>query len=305
MWNTLIRACAHDRGKSAPDKHTFSFVLKYSCAHVFGLSQGKQIHCQVVKHGLGGGVYVNNGLIHLYGSFFIYMPERSLVSWNLMIDALVRVGEYASVLELFREMQKSSEPDGYTMQSVLNAHPFLVRRCDLDVAMDFLVKNSLIEMYCKCGSLGMSAQMFQGIQKRGLASWNTVILGFATHGRADEALDCSYRMVRKLSFSAKTEKLCFPAITENLKQRVYSLRLHSEKLTIAFGLISLPPQIPISVFKNLRVCSHCHEVTKQISKVFNTESIVRDRDRFNHFKDGSSGGASRFKFIICIFHKGQ
>jgi len=67
----------------------------------------------------------------------------------------------------------------------------------------------------------------------------------------------------------------------------YSLRLHSERLAIAFGLINLPPQTPIRIFKNLRVCNDCHEVTKLISKVFNTEIIVRDRVRFHHFKDGS------------------
>ncbi|CAF2075501.1 unnamed protein product [Brassica oleracea var. botrytis] len=45
----------------------------------------------------------------------------------------------------------------------------------------------------------------------------------------------------------------------------YSLRLHSQRLAIAFGLISLLPQTPIRVFKNLCVCSDCHEVTKLAS----------------------------------------
>ncbi|ESQ29532.1 hypothetical protein EUTSA_v10023355mg [Eutrema salsugineum] len=507
MWNTLIRACAHDvsrkeeafllyrkmleRGKSTPDKHTFPFVLK-ALAYVFGLSEGKQVHCQILKHGLSGDVYVNNGLIHLYGScgcldlarnVFDEMPERSLVSWNSMIDALVRIGEFDSALEMFRQMQKSFEPDGYTMQSVLSAcaglgslslgtwaHAFLLRKCDVANAMDVLIKNSFIEMYCKCGSLRMAEQVFQGMQKRDLASWNAMILGFATHGRAEEAFDCfecmnvkpnsvtfvalliacNHRgMVNKgreyfemmvrdygiepalehygciidlvaragyiteaidmvMSMAMKPDVVIWRSLldaccrksasvelSEEIARRVietkednqsssgayvllsrvyasasrwndvgtvrklmtehgirkepgcssievngisheffagdtshpqtkeiyqqlkviedklrsigyspdrsqaplvdatddgskeYSLRLHSERLAIAFGMINLPPQTPIRVFKNLRVCSDCHEVTKLISKVFNTEIIVRDRVRFHHFKDGS------------------
>ncbi|KAL1196165.1 Pentatricopeptide repeat-containing protein chloroplastic/mitochondrial [Cardamine amara subsp. amara] len=516
MWNTLIRACAHDisrkeeafllyrkmleRGRSSPDKHTFPFVLK-ACAYIFGLSEGKQIHCQILKHGFSEDVYVNNGLIHLYGScgcldlaqkVFDEMPERSLVSWNSMIDALVRVGEYDSALKLFRKMQRSFEPDGYTMQSVLTAcaglgslslgtwaHAFLLRKCDVDVAMDVLIKNSLTEMYSKCGSLRIAEQVFKGMQKRDLASWNAMILGFATHGRAEEAMDCFERMVRKgehvkpnsvtfvalliacnhrgmvnkgrqyfdmmvrdygiepalehygciidlvaragymteaidivMNMPMKPDTVIWRSLldacckkgasvelseeiarhiietrvdnqsvngsvsgayvllsrvyasasrwndvgiirklmnehgvrkepgcssieingvsheffagdtshpqTKEIYQQLkviddklrsigylpdhsqaplvdasndgskeYSLRLHSERLAIAFGLISLPPQTPIRIFKNLRVCSDCHEVTKLISKVFNTEIIVRDRVRFHHFKDGS------------------
>eukprot|EP01018_Ginkgo_biloba_P019534 Gb_23934 [translate_table: standard] len=61
---------------------------------------------------------------------------------------------------------------------------------------------------------------------------------------------------------------------------------HSEKLAIAFGLINTSPGIPIRVMKNLRVCSDCHNATKFISKIVKREIIVRDANRFHHFKDG-------------------
>ncbi|KAK1395225.1 Pentatricopeptide repeat-containing protein [Heracleum sosnowskyi] len=61
---------------------------------------------------------------------------------------------------------------------------------------------------------------------------------------------------------------------------------HSEKVAIAFGLISLNEGAPIRIVKNLRVCSDCHVVTKLISKMFDREIIVRDRNRLHHFKDG-------------------
>ncbi|CAN8241112.1 unnamed protein product [Cochlearia groenlandica] len=519
MWNTLIRAFSHDVNSkqeaillyvkmlqdshSSPDKYTFPFVFK-ACAYVFGLSEGRQVHCHVVKNGFSDDVYVSNGLIHFYGScgcldlarkvFDEMSQRRSIVSWNSMIDANVRAGEYGSALELFREMQRVFEPDGYTMQSVLSAcgglgslslgawaHAFLLRRCDVGFAMDVLIKNSLIEMYSKCGSLMMAEEVFCGMRKRDLATWNAMILAFATHGKAEEGFDCFENMVREGKNVVRPNSVTFVAlliacnhrgmvnkgrkyfdmmvkdydiepalehygcivdlvaragyITEaidivmsmpmkpdvviwrclldacckksasvalseeiaryiietrddyqssdgnnsgayvllsrvyasasrwndvgvirklmtehgikkspgcssieinsvsheffagdtshprtkqiyqqltviddklrsigyvpdrsqaplvdassNDSSKEYSLKLHSERLAIAFGLISLPPQTPIRIFKNLRVCNDCHEATKLISKVFNTEIIVRDRVRFHHFKDGS------------------
>ncbi|KAF5770516.1 putative DYW domain-containing protein [Helianthus annuus] len=60
---------------------------------------------------------------------------------------------------------------------------------------------------------------------------------------------------------------------------------HSERLAIAFGLLNLPPGVPIRAAKNLRVCNDCHSATKFISKVVEREIIVRDVKRFNYFKD--------------------
>ncbi|XP_072955628.1 pentatricopeptide repeat-containing protein At3g26782, mitochondrial-like [Typha angustifolia] len=61
---------------------------------------------------------------------------------------------------------------------------------------------------------------------------------------------------------------------------------HSEKLAIAFALISLPPWMPIHIMKNLRICSDCHTAIKLISLVTARELVVRDAVRFHHFKEG-------------------
>ena len=61
---------------------------------------------------------------------------------------------------------------------------------------------------------------------------------------------------------------------------------HSEKLAIAFGLLNLPPGIPIRVVKNLRVCDDCQSTIKFISKIVSQQFIVRDANHFHHFKEG-------------------
>ena len=73
-------------------------------------------------------------------------------------------------------------------------------------------------------------------------------------------------------------------VEEDEKEEI--LTSHSERLAIVFGIISTPPKSPIRIFKNLRVCGDCHNATKYISKITEREIIVRDSNRFHHFKDG-------------------
>eukprot|EP01018_Ginkgo_biloba_P031753 Gb_05982 [translate_table: standard] len=70
------------------------------------------------------------------------------------------------------------------------------------------------------------------------------------------------------------------------EQKEHILFHHSEKLAIAFGLINVSSGTPIRIVKNLRVCGDCHSATKFISKIVAQEIVVRDANRFHHFKDG-------------------
>ncbi|WVZ92406.1 hypothetical protein U9M48_038476 [Paspalum notatum var. saurae] len=62
---------------------------------------------------------------------------------------------------------------------------------------------------------------------------------------------------------------------------------HSERLAVAFALISTPDGAPIRVKKNLRICRDCHVAFKFISKIVSREIIIRDINRFHHFTDGT------------------
>lgn len=71
------------------------------------------------------------------------------------------------------------------------------------------------------------------------------------------------------------------------KEKEISLCGHSEKLAIVFGLINTCSGTPIRVIKNLRVCGDCHNAIKFISKIVRRDIILRDTNRFHHFKDGA------------------
>ncbi|KAK7318775.1 hypothetical protein RJT34_03482 [Clitoria ternatea] len=71
-----------------------------------------------------------------------------------------------------------------------------------------------------------------------------------------------------------------------IEQKEEMLSYHSERLAIAFGLLSTVKGSTITVMKNLRVCGDCHNAIKLIAKIVGREIVVRDSSRFHHFKNG-------------------
>ena len=78
-------------------------------------------------------------------------------------------------------------------------------------------------------------------------------------------------------------KLVLHDVEEEQKQQL--LWQHSEKLAVAFGLISTPSGTTLRVLKNLCVCVDCHTTVKFISKISGREIVLRDAKSFHHFKD--------------------
>ncbi|KAI3888175.1 hypothetical protein MKX03_020573 [Papaver bracteatum] len=89
--------------------------------------------------------------------------------------------------------------------------------------------------------------------------------------------------MRELGFQTETD-MALHDVEEEEKGNI--VKVHSEKLAIAFGLISSEPGTEIRIIKNLRVCLDCHSATKFISKITNRMIVVRDANRFHHFVDG-------------------
>ncbi|KAG0482522.1 hypothetical protein HPP92_010606 [Vanilla planifolia] len=70
------------------------------------------------------------------------------------------------------------------------------------------------------------------------------------------------------------------------EDRVQAVQWHSEKLAVAFGLMSMDVGCSIRIVKSLRICEDCHSAMKAISGVFEKEIVVRDRSRFHTFREG-------------------
>ncbi|XP_068642126.1 pentatricopeptide repeat-containing protein At5g66520 [Aristolochia californica] len=121
-------------------------------------------------------------------------------------------------------------------------------------------------------------------------SLNGVVHEFVAGDRTHPRCESIYRMwdqiIKRLlqaGYSPATRNLLLDLEDE---EKVNAVQQHSEKLAIAFGLISTREGTTIRIVKNLRICEDCHCVTKLISKLYAREIVVRDRTRFHLFKDG-------------------
>ncbi|XP_078180494.1 pentatricopeptide repeat (PPR) superfamily protein [Carex rostrata] len=92
-----------------------------------------------------------------------------------------------------------------------------------------------------------------------------------------------HKEIREIGYVPDTRYVLHD-IDEEAKEQ--SLMYHSERLAIAFGLISTPPGTTLRIMKNLRICGDCHNAVKLISKVANRDIIMRDNKRFHHFRNG-------------------
>ena len=62
---------------------------------------------------------------------------------------------------------------------------------------------------------------------------------------------------------------------------------HSERLATVFSLIHSSTGVPIRITKNLRVCVDCHTWMKIVSSVTGRVIVLRDTNRFHHFRGGA------------------
>ncbi|GAU48659.1 hypothetical protein TSUD_189140 [Trifolium subterraneum] len=104
-------------------------------------------------------------------------------------------------------MEKSGlEPDTITCASVLPAlllgrriHEYVVRR---NLRPNFLLENSLIDMYARCGCLEDAKGVFDRMKFRDVASWTSLISAYGMHDfeRYQQQMLESY-MLRKDAWS--------------------------------------------------------------------------------------------------------
>uniref|UniRef100_A0A2P2L1E7 Uncharacterized protein MANES_02G174200 n=1 Tax=Rhizophora mucronata TaxID=61149 RepID=A0A2P2L1E7_RHIMU len=136
---------------------------------------------------------------------FDQIPARNLVNWNALISGYTQNGFAEEALEAFRKMQDEGfEPNEVTVVSILSACSQLGL---LDVGKDIhlminntgiklnqFVENALIDMYAKCGDLANARLIFETMECRNVACWNSIISGLATHGQSEEAVEFFRKM---------------------------------------------------------------------------------------------------------------
>jgi hypothetical protein len=107
-----------------------------------------------------------------------------------------------------------------------------------------------------------------------------------SHPRKDKIYEMLDEINQQLKIAGYVADIYSELHNLGTEEKGIALSYHSEKLAIAFGVLTTPPGTTIRVAKNLRTCVDCHNFAKVLSGVYNREVIVRDRTRFHHFKEG-------------------
>ncbi|XP_010526710.1 PREDICTED: pentatricopeptide repeat-containing protein ELI1, chloroplastic [Tarenaya hassleriana] len=297
-WNTMIVSYAmHGYGHDAlrlfdemlrtglqPTDITYIGVLN-ACAHAGLLDQGL--------------------------AFFMSMRDEygiqpKIEHYGCLVSLLARAGKLKKAYEMVKSMK--IEADTVLWSALLGGcslhGDFVLGKEIAEYLIGQNVTNSgifvmLSNMYASVGDFEGVAKVrnlmkAKGIQKEpGISSVeidnkvHEFRAGDRKHSRSREI----YAMVRKISDSLRScgyvpnTHIVLQDLGESEKER--SLQVHSEKLAIAYGLITTEAGTPLRIFKNLRVCLDCHNATKLISRITGRKIVMRDRNRFHHFVDGS------------------
>lgn len=198
-----------------PDRLTYPFLFK-ACAAIGAIKVGKQVHADALKRGETSVVHVQNTLVLFYGScgkvndarrVFDAMSMRTVVSWNSIVSACIENYKIKDSMEIFGRMRDCGfDPDEVTMVGLLSAcvglgNLSLGKWVHSQVIEKGLVVNcelgtSLVDMYAKCGDVCSAGQVFDRMTERSVWTWSAMILGFAQHGCAAEALALFEKMNR-------------------------------------------------------------------------------------------------------------
>eukprot|EP01018_Ginkgo_biloba_P007200 Gb_03578 [translate_table: standard] len=296
-WNAMIAGCAqHGHGSHAlqlfrqmqqigmkPDYITFIGLLS-ACSHV-GL--------------------VDEGLHYFYSMNENHGITPSLEHYACIVDLLGRAGRLKEAEEFVNKMpfQPTASVWGTllgacrihdNMELGKRAAECLLKLEPEDTATYVLLSN----IYAASGRWGDVANVRKLMKDRGVkkdpgCSWievkkkvHTFVVEDRSHPQTEEIYRKLEEVIRQIKFAGYVPDTNFVLHDMEQEQKEWSLRHHSEKLAIAFGLVSTPPGTPIRVIKNLRVCGDCHSATKFISKIVGRQIVLRDTNRFHHFENG-------------------
>ncbi|KAA8536726.1 hypothetical protein F0562_029204 [Nyssa sinensis] len=249
IYNTMFRAYAASsnphqalilynkmhRHDPSPDNYTFPFLVK-SCSSLADLRKGKEIHNQAFKHGFHSDIFVQNSLIHLYGSNFeIKMaywvfyemgyrdiatwttlmtcyadfysiesaqqvfdktPKRNVVSYSAMIAGYVRRNHFKEALELFQELLRAKMKPN---DSTITS--VLCARANLG-ALE-------LDMFFKCGSTENALKIFEGAKEKYVGEWTAMLSGLAMHGLGNQLVEAFKEIV---SSGVKPNAVTFVAL---------------------------------------------------------------------------------------------
>ncbi|KAK1418290.1 hypothetical protein QVD17_27433 [Tagetes erecta] len=297
-WNSIINGLAiHGRANEAlyhftkmqesgiaPNDVTYISVLT-ACSHGGFVDKGLAIFDQMVR---------TEGL------------APRIEHYGCMVDLLGRAGRLKEAEELILSMP--DEPDDVVLKALLGAckkhgnieigervGKRLLENNPEDGAPYVALSNMYASLANWDGVMETRLMMKQNeVKKDPGCSWIEVdgaihefVVADESHAKANDICMMLEEMKEKLRLAGYKPDTSQVFLRMDDADKESALQHHSEKIAVAFGLISTTRETTIKVVKNLRICNDCHSTIKLISRIYRRRIVVRDRKRFHHFENGS------------------
>lgn len=297
-WTALIHGLASNgQGKMAleyfhvmreknihPNDVTFIGVLS-ACSHAGLVDEGRKIFISMSRdfgiepriehYGCMVDIFGRAGLIEEAYEFIMNMPmQPNSVVWRTLLASCrahknVKIGE-ESWKQIIRYQPAHS--GDYILLSNIYAS---VGRLEDAIRVRNQMKERGIQKAPGCSLIELDGEIYEFFAEDKMCPYSK------------EVYNATEDMMRQIKSAGYVANVADARLDAEEDDKEASVSHHSEKLAIAFGLIRTAPGTTIRISKNLRVCTDCHNATKIISKVFKREIVVRDWNRFHHFKEGS------------------
>ena len=108
-----------------------------------------------------------------------------------------------------------------------------------------------------------------------------------SHPRTRDIYEMLHQMEWQLRFDGYKPDTSEVALDVGEEEKRRVVAAHSQKLAMAFGLLSTPEGPPVRVVTNLRMSKECHAYSALISEIFRREIVIRDRNRLHRFRRGA------------------
>ncbi|KAH7660728.1 TPR-like protein [Dioscorea alata] len=228
-WNSLIATYAQNCSSRKalevfvmmrtegffPDSFTLSSTLP-ACGHIGDLCAGAQIHGYIIRAGFHPSDFVRNSLIDMYSKcgstdkaykIFAELESKDIVTWNVMISGYVQNGKSEEAIALYYQIHRQClKEDHVTFLTAIQAcshlgsltkgrwiHHKIIMSGE---ATNTYLDSALINMYAKCGDLGMAQRVFNNLQEKNVVSWSSIIAAYGGHGQIEDAVLLFSQMVK-------------------------------------------------------------------------------------------------------------
>ncbi|KAI3816203.1 hypothetical protein L1987_15894 [Smallanthus sonchifolius] len=266
-----------------PNEVTYVSVLS-ACGHMGLVKEGKKYFDMMVKeHNLSPNVYHYSCMVDVLGRTGLIDEAKTLIDkmpfeatasiWGSLLSSC-RVYNNVELAEIAARRLFEIEPDNAGNHVLLSNIYAANRQWDEVIQARKLLKETEVK------------------KERG-KSWieikdkvHAFMVGERNHDRISEIysrLEDIMEEMRKFGYRCETHH-DLHNVEDDKKEAL--LRHHSEKLALVYGLMCLPSSAPIRIMKNLRICGDCHVFMKLASKITGREIVVRDTNRFHHFRNG-------------------